>query len=177
MKEINLFTLSSNKKFDLLLLKKVFFKVALIFLSVNLLIAAATFFIFFSSDKKMKSNQLKIRNLKTEVNKYLKNESYLVTIDDRTSVIEALFLSKKEVYGVLNDIEPLLVPDFALSGVEISKNKGLVVNGVCLNASSLANLNNKTDEFKREKIFSSVIVSSVNRSKTGYYEVGLELKK
>ena len=176
MKEINLIDFQKKKLFGFYRNVRLF-KTVVIFLNIVLVLVMGIFFvIYLDSTKKFKSNELKITNLKTEIGKLNKKESYLATIDNRLKKIDGILKTRVSQTDFLAKIKQLFVEGYSFSSLEISGQKQSKITGSCLDNQCLSLLYSKAEELKEKKSFSEFIFNNVNRRLGNPFEIGISIK-
>jgi len=176
MKEINLIDFQKKKLFGLYRHVKLFRFVVIIF-NLGLILTMLIFFgLFLSSSKRFKDNELKISNLKTEIGKQAKKESYLVTIDNRLKKIDDIFKARVSQTDFLARIKELFVEGYSFSFLEIKSQKTLRISGTCADKQCLSLIYSKAEELKERKVFSEFVFDEVSRNLDRPFEVGISLK-
>lgn len=178
MKEINLIDSSAQKKVNLSQIQKLLLKTAVV-MGIVFVIASATGLYFFeATNRKSSQNRMKISVLENEIKKLTKNESYLITIDNRLTEIEKIFEKEPSRTEIFTDLKRLGVPGFTMTSFEMkTKANGLFLNGDCSDSQCLGNFNSKVEELVGDKRYSQANFPGISRNQEGKYSLTIDLVK
>lgn len=176
MKEINLIDSQKKKGFGFYRHIKLF-RTIIIFLNLALVLVMGIFLlIYLDSTKKFKANELKITALKTEIGKFNKEESYLITIDNRLKKIDGILKTRTSQTDFLTKIKELFVEGYSFSSLDIGDQKESRITGSCLDNQCLSLLYSKAEELKAKKSFSEFIFNDISRNLNNPFDIGIALK-
>lgn len=144
-----------------------------IFLIVSIVIFSA----FFYFSKQEKNNAAKISSFKAEINRLNKIESFMVSIKDRTKNISLILKERKKYSQIFAMLSELNVPGFWLTDLGIDSSGDIKMEGKCDDIQALTNFNQRLEEIKLKKMFTSIIYPQVLRQKDGRYNLGLSFKQ
>lgn len=146
-----------------------------VFLASLAIISAAVFTVLLLGTKKeLSDNQEKIISLKSSLSSLQNNQYYLLSIDDRVNKISNIMNSRIFNAQLFEDIRPLFVLGFDLLQISGSKAR-LMLSASCTDSNCLSELSKKLEEIKLNRSFSSVLLSSVGKTKQGNFLLTLEI--
>lgn len=142
----------------------------------SVVLGAAILVIFLKAKESYSKNDQTVKSLKAEIGKLNRNESLLLTVDNRLTRLASLSVSHKPKNELFSNLSLFLVPDFFLSTLEMKHRGEITITGVCLNLQCLSNMNSQLEKIVEEKKFAGVSFPGVDRTMTGAYNVNFELK-
>jgi len=177
MKEqINLISTVSKKDISLQKMKKKVQFFSYLFLILFLVLSGVIYFLFLSTNKILAGNQSKINQLKADIQKYHKTESYLVTITNRIDLIGKLLISRTSYIKSISDLKAILIPEFVPLSLKIGSDGGMTISGDCLGEGALAKFNETVRKVFVEGKYSLVFYPSITRSGDKKYAITLGVK-
>lgn len=177
MKEdINLISVVGRKDVLFQKIKKKAQFASYFFLILFLILSGAIYFLFLSTNRVFNGNQEQISLLKTEIKKYEKNESYLITVTNRIDSIDKLLKSRKSYIKSISDLKKILIPEFSPLSLKVGGDGSLTVSGDCLGEGSLTKFDETVKKVFAEGKYSTVIYPSVGRTGDKKYSIILEVK-
>lgn len=176
-KEINLAGEVTQVNTLLLRLKRRGRQVAVVVLGLFVLSSLAVFLIFFQLNRVLSANENKISSLKSEIKKYEKTESYLVTISNRIETISSLLKTRTSYTKAIANLKLILTPGFMPLSLEIGRDGSLKISGECSDNQTVARFNDIVETLAQEGKYSKVYYPSISRNEGGKYSLYLELKK
>lgn len=175
--EINLTGAISKENLLLQQFKKKVRQFAVLVLGLFVVASLAVLAIFFVLNRQLTTNENKINSLKSEIKKYEKKESSLVTISNRIDAITSLLKTRTSYTKAISDLKLILTPGFEPLTLEIGRDGSLRVSGECSDSQALATFDKTVEVLAQDGKYSKVVYPSVSRNESGKYNVFLELKK
>lgn len=178
MKGINLISSSVSQDIGFNLARKFLNSAALVLGIAFLITGGIVFYFFYQSGLDIAKNNLTVSSLEKEILSLNKNESYLITVNDRLNKIQNILKGEKKMSELFADLKYISVPGFTLSSLELSSSAKLIkFNFYCQDSQCLSNFNARVEELVRDKKYAQILLPGLTRDQTGRYNISMEWKE